>query len=190
MKQQGFQPAQRLVDIASAVRTTPDLSRAALAELLARHGESPDDLTDAAFSDEDARELRDAADRMSGILTEADIDRAALALNRVLAEQASAPRLSRHDGHAWHLHIDHSDDAGWGNWLLASGALALAQILSEHGRVTWGACEASNCRNLYLGTGPGSPRRYCSATCASRARVAAHRRRTRQAAPTDGQPNR
>ncbi|WP_030316753.1 CGNR zinc finger domain-containing protein [Streptomyces flavochromogenes] len=190
MNQQGFQPAQRLIDIASAVRTTPDLSRAALAELLAHHDESPDDLTGAAFSDEDARELRDAAVLMSGILAEADIDRAALALNRVLAAHASAPRLSRHDGHAWHLHVDHGDDAGWGTWFLASGALALARILSEHGRVTWGACEASNCRNFYLGTGPGSPRRYCSTTCASRARVAAHRRRKQQAAPTDGRPSR
>ncbi|WP_328486215.1 CGNR zinc finger domain-containing protein [Streptomyces zaomyceticus] len=189
MNQQGFRPAQRLIDIASAVRTTPDLSRTALAELLARHGESPDDLTGAAFSDEDARELRDAADRMSGILTEVDIDRAALALNGVLSEEAAAPRLSRHDGHTWHLHVDRSDDTGWGNWFLASGALALAQILSEQGRVTWGACEAANCRNLYLGTGPGSPRRYCSPTCASRARVAAHRRRKQQAAPADGQPD-
>ncbi|MFB7409902.1 CGNR zinc finger domain-containing protein [Streptomyces sp. NPDC056202] len=186
VNQQGFQPAQRLIDIASAVRTTPDLSRAALAELLARHGESPDDLTEAAFSEEDARELREAAGRMSAILAEADIDRAALALNDVLARHAAAPRLSRHDGHAWHLHIDHGDDAGWGDWFLAAGALALAQILSEHERVTWGACEASNCGNFYLGTGPGSPRRYCSPTCASRARVAAHRRRRREAGPAVG----
>ncbi|MFG2901800.1 CGNR zinc finger domain-containing protein [Streptomyces zaomyceticus] len=190
MNQHGFQPAQRLIDIASAVRSTPDLSRAALVELLARHGESPDDLTGAGFSEEDARELRDAAGLMSGILTETDADRAALALNEVLAEHASAPRLSHHDGHAWHLHVDHGDDAGWGNWFLASGALALAQILGEHGRVTWGACEATNCRNLYLGTGPGSPRRYCSPTCASRARVAAHRRRKQQAAPAEGPSNR
>ncbi|MCD2468288.1 CGNR zinc finger domain-containing protein [Streptomyces sp. MBT42] len=98
----------------------------------------------------------------------------------------AVPRLSRHDGHAWHLHIDHGDDAGWGDWFLAAGALALAQILTEHGRVTWGACEASNCGNFYLGTGPGSPRRYCSPTCASRARVAAHRRRRREAGSADG----
>ncbi|MBX9399436.1 CGNR zinc finger domain-containing protein [Streptomyces sp. TRM72054] len=181
MNQSGFQPAQRLIDIASAVRTTPDLARTALAELLARHGEGPDDLTEAAFSDGGAQELRDAAARMSGILSEADVDRAALALNSLLAEHAAAPRLSRHDGHAWHLHIDHGDDAGWGNWFIASSALALAQILSEYGRVTWGACKASNCRNFYLGTGPGSPRRYCSTTCASRARVAAHRRRKQEA---------
>lgn len=180
MTRQGFQPAQRLIDIASAVRTDPDLSRTALAELLARHGEGPDDLTEAAFSDTGAQELKDAATGMCEILAETDLDRAALMLNSLLAEHAAAPRLTRHDGHTWHLHTDHGDDAGWGNWFLASSALALAQILSEHGRITWGACQASNCRNFYLGTGPGSPRRYCSTTCASRARVAAHRRRRQE----------
>ncbi|MEU6300076.1 CGNR zinc finger domain-containing protein [Streptomyces erythrochromogenes] len=180
MSRQGFQPAHRLIDIASAVRTDPNLSRAALAEVLARHGEGPDDLTEAAFSDTGARELRDAATGMYAILTETDTDRAALMLNGLLAEHAAAPRLTRHDGHPWHLHTDHGDNAGWGNWFLASSALALAQILSEHGRITWGACRATNCPNFYLGTGPGSPRRYCSTTCASRARVAAHRRRSKE----------
>ncbi|MEV0609446.1 CGNR zinc finger domain-containing protein [Polymorphospora rubra] len=40
-----------------------------------------------------------------------------------------------------------------------------------------GGRRGPSCRNLYLGTGPGSPRRYCSTTCASRTRVAEHRRR-------------
>ncbi|GAA2261366.1 CGNR zinc finger domain-containing protein [Kitasatospora cystarginea] len=177
MRQQGFQASQRLIDIANAVRSDPDLPRSAVADLLALHGEHPDDLTEAALSEQDAQALRSAAIRMFGPLAETDTDRAALALNALLAEHAAAPRLSRHDGHPWHLHVDHGDDAGWADWFLAASALALAQILSEHGRITWGACAAPNCRNFYLGIGSGSPRRYCSTTCASRARVAEHRRR-------------
>ncbi|MFE2725561.1 CGNR zinc finger domain-containing protein [Kitasatospora sp. NPDC059327] len=183
MGTQGFQAAQRLVDLVNAVRAHPDLPRDVAVPLLARHGEDPRDLAETALSDADLLELRDAALRMAGILTEEDTDRAAVALNETLADHAGAPRLSRHDGHPWHLHVDRSD-AGWADWFLASGSLALAQILTEHGRATWGECAAPTCRTLYLGTGPGSPRRYCSATCASRARVAEHRRRKRADGPS------
>ncbi|MGV9270083.1 CGNR zinc finger domain-containing protein [Kitasatospora sp. NPDC003701] len=183
MRTQGFQAAQRLIDLANAVRAHPGLPREVAVPLLASHGEGPQDLTETALSDADLRELGDAALRMAGILAEDDTDRAAVAINEMLAEHAAAPRLSRHDGHPWHLHVDRSD-AGWADWFLAAGCLALAQILTEHGRATWGECAASDCRNLYLGTGPGSPRRYCSTTCASRARVAEHRRRKQTRAPS------
>ncbi|GAU68128.1 hypothetical protein SSP35_06_02160 [Streptomyces sp. NBRC 110611] len=188
MSRQGFQPAQRLVDLANALRDDPGLPRADLMHLLARHGEDQDDLTGAAFSDDDAQALRGAVIRMSGILAETDTERAALALNALLAEHAAVPRLSRHGGHPWHLHVDRGDNATWDNWFLAAGALALAQILTEHGRVPWGECAAPRCRRFYLGTGPGSPRRYCSSTCASRARVAAHRRRKQTQPPPPGTP--
>ncbi|QGZ47512.1 CGNR zinc finger domain-containing protein [Streptomyces sp. QHH-9511] len=174
-----FRPAERLLDLANAVRTTPDLPREALAELLADHGESPRDLTEKAFSERDADELRTAITRLTEVLDAADPDRAAEALNALLAAHAAPPRLSRHDGHPWHLHVDRGDDAGWADWFIASGALALAQILTQYGRVTWGTCAADRCSTLYLGTGPGSAQRYCSPACARRARVAAHRRRHR-----------
>lgn len=176
---QGFQPARRLIDIVNAVRRFPGLPRAALAELLAGHGESPGSLTEQGFSERDADDLRAAAVRMSEILAETDADRAARALNALMAEHCTPPYLSRHDGHPWHLHVDRGEDAGWGEWFLASGALALARILSEYGRVTWGACASPTCATFYLGVGPGSARRYCSSACASRERVAAHRRRSR-----------
>ncbi|MDG4865990.1 CGNR zinc finger domain-containing protein [Streptomyces sp. T-3] len=171
----GFRPAQRLIDLANAVRADPDAGREVLAEVLAEHGESPADLR--AFRKEDADELRAAVLRITSVLVEADTDRAAEAINDLLEQCAARPRLSRHDGHAWHLHMDRGDDAGWGDWFIAAGATALAQILSEHGRPAWGECVAPGCATLYLGTGPGAPRRYCSPRCSSRARVADHRRR-------------
>ncbi|MFJ6938779.1 CGNR zinc finger domain-containing protein [Streptomyces sp. NPDC101132] len=174
----GFDPAQRLVDLANEVRVRPDASREALAALLARHGERADDLTPEAFSAADAAELRAAARRMGDVLAETDADRAAAALNALFAACGARPRLTRHDGHAWHLHADR-EDAGWGDWFLAAGALALASVLTAYGRVAWGACAAARCGAYFLGTGPGSARRYCSAACASRERVAAHRRRLR-----------
>ncbi|MFE1412180.1 CGNR zinc finger domain-containing protein [Streptomyces sp. NPDC085524] len=176
----GFSAVRRLIDLAEAVRVAPDLPRAALAELLAAHGERPADLTGEAFPEAGAAELRAAARRMGEVLAERDEDRAAEALNALFAECATRPRLTRHDGHPWHLHVDRGEGAGWGDWFLASGALALAQLLTECGRIAWGACAAAGCGSFFLATGPGSPRRYCSTTCATRARVAAHRRRKRE----------
>ncbi|MFB6578384.1 MULTISPECIES: CGNR zinc finger domain-containing protein [unclassified Streptomyces] len=173
----GFSAARRLIDLAEAVRATPELPRAALAELLAGHGERPADLTQEAFSEASAAELRAAARRMGEVLGEGDEDRAAEALNALFAEYGTRPRLTRHDGHPWHLHVDRGDEAGWGDWFLASGALALAQLLTEYGRIAWGACAAAGCGRFFLAAGPGSARRYCSGSCATRARVAAHRRR-------------
>ncbi|WP_198540055.1 CGNR zinc finger domain-containing protein [Streptomyces sp. CT34] len=178
----GFRPVDRLIDLANAVRAAPGLPRTALVELLARHGESPDDLTDEAFPPDDADALRAAAARIAHLLAETDVDRAALAINALLAECGARPHLSRHGGHPWHLHVDRGDDASWADWFLASSALALAQVLTEYGRIPWGECAAAGCATLYSGVGPGSARRYCSATCASRERVAAHRRRKRQEA--------
>ncbi|MFW6723167.1 CGNR zinc finger domain-containing protein [Streptomyces sp. MAR4 CNY-716] len=175
----GFRPAQRLLDIANAVRRDPRIPRDDLARLLAAHGETPADLAPAVFTDAAAEALRGAARRMTAVLTEPDADRAAAALNDVFAECGARPRLSRHGGHPWHLHVDRGDDAGWADWFLASGALALAQVLTEYGQPPWGECAAPDCAVLYLGTGPGSARRYCSTACASRTRVAAHRRRKR-----------
>ena len=184
----GFRPAQRLLDIANAVRRDPRVPRDDLARLLAAHGETPADLAPAVFTDAAAEALRGAAVRMTAVLTEPDADRAAAALNDVFAECGARPRLSRHGGHPWHLHVDRGDDAGWADWFLASGALALAQVLTEYGQPPWGECAAPDCTVLYLGTGPGSARRYCSTACASRTRVAAHRRRKRaQQAERTGQ---
>ena len=176
---EGFRPAERAVEIADALRRAPDLPRRGLVEVLRRHGESPADLTEAEFPPAAVESLRAAAARLTAVLVETDTDRAAELLNGILAEHATPPRLLRHGGHGWHLHVDRGDDSEWGEWFLASGALALAQLMSERGRPAWGECAASGCRGLFLDTGPGSARRYCSSTCASRARVAAHRRRLR-----------
>ncbi|TDC77465.1 CGNR zinc finger domain-containing protein [Streptomyces hainanensis] len=176
----GFRPAARLIDVVNAVRADPGISRAALAELLARHGEEPADLTEAAFSPDDAAGLRAAAERLAAVLTETDADRAAPALNALLAECGARPRLVRHDTGPWHLHVDRGDDASWADWFTASSALALAQILTEYGRVPWGQCAAAGCARRYLGTGPGAARRFCSPACANRTRVAEHRRRRRR----------
>ena len=53
-------------------------------------------------------------------------------INELLAGRAHPPRLSTHSGqYGWHLHVDSSDDAPWGEWFLTSSCLALAVLLAE-----------------------------------------------------------
>ncbi|MFF0390661.1 CGNR zinc finger domain-containing protein [Kitasatospora sp. NPDC004615] len=155
---------------------------AALAAILRAHGEpEPVHLTA-----EDADALRTAAARLREVFDAPDTDRAAAALNRLLRERTGPLRLTTHGGATgWHPHLDHDDDAPWDDWLIASSCLALAVLLWERGRPPGGSCAAARCRNVYLTQGSGLERRYCSRRCATRERVAAHRR-ARIAATRDG----
>lgn len=182
----GFHPAQRLLDLANLLDAEPDASADDLAAVLAAHGETAADLDD--FDERDAAAIRPVVSRLAAVLREADTDRAASAINELLATYASRPRLSNHDGHTWHLHVDSHDDAPWAEWLAASSALALAQLLSERGRAAWGQCAAPGCSTLFLDTGPGSPRKYCSPTCATRDRVARHRAKRKSSRADPAEP--
>ncbi|MFD8598925.1 CGNR zinc finger domain-containing protein [Kitasatospora sp. NPDC059646] len=144
-----------------------------LAAILRAHGEpEPVRLTAG-----DADALRTAAARLREVFAAPDTDRAAAALNRLLREHTGPLRLTTHGGAVgWHPHLDHDDDAPWDQWLIASSCLALAVLLWERGRPPGGTCAAPRCRNVYLTRGSGPERRYCSRRCATRERVAAHRR--------------
>ncbi|WP_336215220.1 CGNR zinc finger domain-containing protein [Nonomuraea sp. LPB2021202275-12-8] len=143
-----------------------------VSRVLRRHGEQG-----ALDLDEgDVRAMRGAAARLVEVLGAPDAGAAAALLNRLLAEVAGPPRLTSHGGAtSWHLHVDSRDDAPWGEWFLASSAMALAVLLADSQQIPGGLCSSGTCRRPYLGAGGGSPRRYCSSRCATRSRVAAHR---------------
>ncbi|WP_241844309.1 CGNR zinc finger domain-containing protein [Kitasatospora sp. CB01950] len=161
--------AQRAAALINAATADPS----ALAEILRAHGE-PEPV---ALTDEDADALRAAAGLLREVFDAPDTDRAAAALNRLLREHTGPLRLTTHGGATgWHPHLDRDDDAPWDEWLIASSCLALAVLLWERGRPPGGSCAAARCRNVYLTQGSGPERRYCSRRCATRERVAAHRR--------------
>ncbi|NRQ39607.1 CGNR zinc finger domain-containing protein [Nonomuraea sp. NN258] len=150
-------------------------SPASVARVLREHGESGDLRLGAA----DVAEMRVAAGRLVEVFAADGPGQAADLLNRLLGQSAKAPRLTSHGGTtSWHVHVDGSDDAPWGEWFLTSSAMSLALLLAEHQRVPGGLCASASCGRPYLDLGGGSPRRYCSARCATRERVAAHRSRT------------
>jgi predicted RNA-binding Zn ribbon-like protein len=57
--------------------------------------------------------------------------------------------------------------------------MGLTMAFLDLGRARLGACDDPRCRGVFLDTSRNRSRRYCSDRCASRANVAALRRRQR-----------
>ncbi|WP_327091545.1 CGNR zinc finger domain-containing protein [Nonomuraea sp. NBC_01738] len=158
---------------------TPAATPASIDAVLDAFGEPPGAaVPEARLTHADVEEMRAAATRLLPVYAAESLEEAATLLNRILADVAKPPRLTAHGGSTgWHLHVDADDDGPWGEWLLASSAMALAVLLADHQRLPGGVCASAGCGRPYLGTGGGSPRRYCDTRCATRARVASHRAR-------------
>ena len=153
--------AQRAVDVVNA---TGDL-----ADVLRAHGE-----TDLAGLDAEAAELAAVVAELRAVLELTDRDRAAAALNVLLARHGAVPQLVRHEGWDWHVHVDRVEDT-WSNWLGSSAAMALALRLAARPGVPWGVCADEACGRAFLDDGHGGERRHCSSRCATRQRVRRHR---------------
>ncbi|HEY6738452.1 MAG TPA: CGNR zinc finger domain-containing protein [Actinopolymorphaceae bacterium] len=161
-----------LINVLTTPRPPDEDASTVLVEVLRRHGETGP----LEISADDVEELVAAAQDLRAVFLAPDARTAAERLNDLLAA-ASPPRLTSHDGRTtWHLHVDHDDDGPWGEWLLTSGALALATLLTEHQRPPGGVCAAPDCDRVFLVQGRGGPRRFCSPRCTTRTRVARHRR--------------
>jgi len=164
--------AQRTVAIINVLSAEyPATDR--VAEVLREHGEiGPIEL-----SASDIADMRAAALMLREVFAADHVDLAASLLNHLLQRNVGTLRLTSHDGLSpWHPHLDSDDDAPWGEWLLASSCLALTIRIWDHQRPPGGICASPSCQNVYIAQGSGPARRYCSRRCATRERVAAHRR--------------
>jgi predicted RNA-binding Zn ribbon-like protein len=169
--------AVALVDVVH--EASADVDAAVIGAVLHAHGEQ-----DVALTSREAGQIAAVCGRLRAVLATTSRDDAARGLNALLAEFAGPPRLVRHEGWDWHLHVDRGDDAPWAAWLASSAALALATRLAASDGVPWGECGAG-CGRVFVHDGRGGERRYCSATCATRERVRRHRaiRRRRPGEP-------
>jgi predicted RNA-binding Zn ribbon-like protein len=154
--------------------------RAAVTEVLRAHGEpEPIEISAAGLDG-----LRQAALELREVFAASDVTAAADTINGLLAGRAHPPRLTTHGGASgWHVHVDSSDDAPWGEWFLTASCLALAVLLAERQAPPAGICASPSCGRPFVNVGRGAPRRYCSATCGTRERVAAHRAAGRAVRP-------
>lgn len=105
-----------------------------------------------------------------------DLDTTAAAINDTLARYEARPELSQHDGRDWHLHF-HAGTADLAAGLAASGATALALVVSDSGTDRLGVCEATACDRVYVDTSRNASKRYCSTACQNRTKAAAFRAR-------------
>ncbi|CAL9666711.1 CGNR zinc finger domain-containing protein [Streptomyces sp. Tu 3180] len=146
---------------------------AGVADVLREYGETdPIDLTA-----RDVAGMRAAAALLRQVFAAEHADDAAATLNRLLQDHTGALRLTSHGGNApWHPHLDHDDNAPWDEWLLASSCMALTVLVWDRQRPPGRICTSPSCRNVFITQGSGPERRYCSRRCATRERVAAHRR--------------
>lgn len=158
-----------LVNVLADERSTPD----EVADVLRAYGEAePLDLTP-----DDVTAMRAAAAPLRQVFAAGHVDDAAAVLNRLLRDHTGRLRLTSHDGDTpWHPHLDHDDDAPWDEWLLASSCMALTVLVWDRQRPPGAVCASSRCGNVFISQGSGPERRYCSRRCATRERVAAHRR--------------
>ena len=128
------------------------------------------------ISDAELAGLRQAATDLQEVFAAGDVASAADRINALLGARARPPRLTTHGGGSgWHLHVDGSDDAPWAEWFLTSSCLALAALLAERQAPPGGFCQSPSCGRPFVNVGRGSTRRYCSAACGTRERVAAYR---------------
>ncbi|MFH8989661.1 CGNR zinc finger domain-containing protein [Streptomyces sp. NPDC017940] len=126
---------------------------------------------------QDVADLRAVSDRLRDVFTAPGVDAAAARLNRLIAEGCGPVRLTAHGGGTpWHIHLDSDDSAPWAEWFLASSCMALAVLLWDRQRPPGGLCASPRCDTVYVTGGSGTARRYCSPRCATRERVASHRR--------------
>lgn len=162
--------ARRAAELVAALdRDEP--SPAEVRAVLAAHGEPPTSEP----TGSDLARLRAPARELREVFAATDTGQAAAALNGILRRHAHRPRLTSHDHTTWHLHVDSHDDADWVEWFATSSALALAILLAERQEPPGGLCAAPGCGRPFVPSGSGGARRYCSARCATRVRVARHR---------------
>ena len=101
-------------------------------------------------------------------------------LNRLLVRHRPLPRISGHDDSDWHLHVG-DDRVPMAEEVATMAVMGLTMQFLDHGAGRFGTCADPRCSGVFIDTSRNRSRRYCSDRCATRANVAAHRRRQRAA---------
>jgi len=117
-------------------------------------------------------QLRDA---LRTVMLSTDDAAAAGHVNAILSDYGAVPRVSLHSGEP-HLHFEPVNGT-MTSWLGTTTAMGLAAVIVENGVERFGACNASDCDDVYVDTSRNRSRLHCSTTCSTREAVAAHRKR-------------
>ncbi|MFG3078428.1 CGNR zinc finger domain-containing protein [Streptomyces sp. NPDC048225] len=122
--------------------------------------------------------------RLAACFGRRDLDERCDAVNSLLADASSSPRISLHDGRP-HLHYSATgaDPAAHVRAVTAAG-LAYVICSADAGRL--GRCARRECALAFVDTSRNGRRAYCSVRCANNDAVARHRARLRGAERAGG----
>ena len=154
----------------------PDLET--LGDFVARHRVS--DVT--RLGRRDLVAVRGLRDRIRPVFCSSDDAHAARIINALVSQARVTPRMTNHDGYAWHIHY-FAPGASLADHLAVDCGMALAQVISAGERERLRRCEAPDCDQVLVDLSRNRSKRYCDArTCGNRLHVAAYRERRRSAA--------
>jgi predicted RNA-binding Zn ribbon-like protein len=133
------------------------------------------------LSEFDLSAVRKVRGRFAQIFAAPDARATAGLINELVAAAGTTPRLTDHDGHAWHVHY-FAPGASVADHLAADCGMALAFFVVAGEQERLRRCEAPDCRRAFVDLSRNRSRRYCdSRTCGNRLHVAAYRARRKEA---------
>ncbi len=110
----------------------------------------------------------------------ADRDELVRGVNAIFADSEALPRLVRHDGWDWHLHLV-DPDRPLATRIAVETAMALVDLLRADELSRISTCAAGACDGVVVDLSRNRSRRFCSTTCGNRTAVAAYRARKARA---------
>ncbi|MEQ3551099.1 CGNR zinc finger domain-containing protein [Pseudonocardia nematodicida] len=109
-----------------------------------------------------------------------DRDRLVELVNTLLDETDARPRLARHDGWDWHLHVS-TARAPLADRMGAEIAMSVADLVRGDDVSRLRRCAGEDCAAVLVDLSRNRSKRFCdTGNCANRAHVAAYRRRLRR----------
>ena len=169
---------------ATLVNLRPDAGPSAVAAALAAHGNPHRPAPD----EHQASELLAWARQLDSVFGAETLNAQVDTANQLLAASASAPRITRHNDKAPHLHYV-PDNADTVTAVKAFTAAGVAIIICHEPR-RLGRCDRDRCSVVYVDTSPNGRRRYCSTRCANHVGVTNHRSRRNGEQPPKFRPAR
>ena len=132
-----------------------------------------------AVSDDDVSHARELRSRLTAAFDAPTQAEAVEALNALVEESGTAPRLE-FDAGSWAFRS--WPDEGEGLAFLAPyAALGLLEVIADGGWERFGRCAGSPCRCVFIDRSRNRSRRFCGELCADRVAQADYRRRRRRA---------
>jgi predicted RNA-binding Zn ribbon-like protein len=122
-------------------------------------------------------EVRALRPHLRELLT-ADRDIAVHMVNDILERAGATPKLVRHDGLDWHLHVV-DPETPLAERIAVETAMAMIDVIRADEMSRLDVCAQDDCEGVVLDLSRNRSKIFCSPACSNRAAVAAYRARRR-----------